>query len=295
VLTAATNLMQLQKRIKAIVTSNFEFRNNMSGTRIVTKEMADFSAIRKHLEDNNLSYFTFLPKSEKPIKAVIRHLPSDTPAQDISDGLVDLGFDIISVRQMSAGRRSTSGGTAPQNLPLFLITLPRTKKSQEIFRLTGLCHIAIRVEAYRGQSGLTQCYNCQKFGHVWANCRQPPRCLWCGGGHLHKECPEKNNAASTPACCYCQLAEGDKQHPANYRGCRLAKEELQKKKSQSKPKATTGRAFSSRQTTPGISFAAALRGGTQQQPQAPQVSTPEQPPTRNLSVSAPVQPHQTGQ
>jgi hypothetical protein len=67
--------------------------------------MADLSAIRKHLDNNNLSYFTFFPKSEKPMKAVIRHLPTNTPAQDISDGLVDLGFDIISVKQMSTSRR----------------------------------------------------------------------------------------------------------------------------------------------------------------------------------------------
>jgi hypothetical protein len=54
--------------------------------------------------------------------------------------------------------------------------------------------------------------------------------------------------------------------------------------------------FTSNLTTPGVSFAAALRGGTQQQqPQALQVSTPERPPTKKHSVSAPVQPHQSGQ
>jgi hypothetical protein len=40
--------------------------------------------------------------------------------------------------------------------------------------------LAIRVEAYRAQSDLTQCHNCQQFGHVWANCKQPPRCLCAG-------------------------------------------------------------------------------------------------------------------
>jgi hypothetical protein len=49
----------------------------------------------------------------------------------------------------------------------------------------------IVVEAYRAQADLTQCYNCQQFGHVWANCKEPPRCLWCGGGHLRKECPRR--------------------------------------------------------------------------------------------------------
>jgi hypothetical protein len=39
----------------------------------------------------------FFPKSEKPIKAVICHLPHNTPAEDISDGLVSLDFDVVRV------------------------------------------------------------------------------------------------------------------------------------------------------------------------------------------------------
>jgi hypothetical protein len=104
----------------------------------------------------------------------------------------------------------------------------RSAKSQEIFKLSSLCHISINVKNYRAQTGLTQCHNCQQFGHVWANCRQPPRCLWCGGGHLHKECPEKVNTASTPACCNCKLAEGEKAHPANYRGAAMPRRKCRK-------------------------------------------------------------------
>ncbi|PNF22596.1 hypothetical protein B7P43_G12673 [Cryptotermes secundus] len=210
--------------------------------------MADFSAIRTFLERNNLSYFIFFPKAEKPIKAVIRHLPHNTPAEDISDGLVSLVFDDISVKQMTS-RRPPPEGTDNIYLPLFLITLHRTEKSQEVFRLTNLCHIAIKVEAYRAQSGLTQCYNCQQFCHVLANCKQPPRCLWCGGGHLHKECPE------------------------------------------------TGRVFSSPTVTPGVSFAAALRGSAAEQNQRPQEShVPAAPATtKKHIVPVPALQKETGQ
>jgi hypothetical protein len=142
--------------------------------------MADFSAIRSLFESNNLHYFTFCHKSQKPIKAVIWQLPVSSPAEDISDGLVNLVFDVISVKQMSATRLSPAEGASTVNIPLFLITLPRTSKSHEIFKLTSLRNIGIRVEAYKAQTGLTQCYNCQQFGHIWANCRQPPRCMWCG-------------------------------------------------------------------------------------------------------------------
>jgi hypothetical protein len=181
---------------------------------------------------------------------------------------MNLGFDVLSVKQTTTTRLSSPDGKATtRNLPLFLITLPRTAKSQEIFHLLSLCHFSIKAEAYRAQTGPTQCHNCQQFGHVWANCRQPPRCFWCGGGHLHKECPEKQNPNSTPACCNCRLAEGEKAHPDNYWGCKHAREELLKRKAQRTPKSSTGRGFSSNMITLGVSFAAALRGNREQQPQ----------------------------
>jgi hypothetical protein len=156
ILTSAIKLIQLQRHIRDIVKGDFVFRNTWSGTRIITKKMEDFSAIRKYLEGKNLSYFTFFHTSEKPIKAVIRHLPSNAPAQDISDGLMDLAFDIISIKQMTTNRRSPPEEPKILNLPLFLVTLPRTAKSQQIFQLPSLCQIAIKVETYRAQNALTQ-------------------------------------------------------------------------------------------------------------------------------------------
>jgi hypothetical protein len=72
---------------------------------------------------------------------------------------VELGFDIISVKQMTSRKNIRDGGTQ--------VTLPRTENSKNIFKLTNLCNMIIKVEAYRTQNGLTQCYNCQQFGHVW--------------------------------------------------------------------------------------------------------------------------------
>jgi hypothetical protein len=230
ILTSTNNLIHLQKQLKNVVKDDFEFRSTRNGTRDVTRGMVDLQTIKSHLEENNLSFFTFYPKAENPIKAVIRYLPQNTPVSDICDGLVSLGFDVISVKLMTTTRLTPSKEPKSLNLPLFLVTLPRWAKSQEIFRLQSLCHNAIKVEAYRAQNAPTQCHNCQQFAQIWANCKQPSRCLCCGGGHLHKECPEEENAASTPECCNCKLLEDEKPHPANYRGCRHAKEELQRRK-----------------------------------------------------------------
>jgi hypothetical protein len=100
--------------------------------------------------------------------------------------------------------------------------------------------------------------------------------MWCGGGHLHKECPEEGNAASTPACCNRKLAEGEKPHPSNYRGCSHAKEEKLHMRSQIRKKTTTGRVFSSNHTTPGLSVGAAVRKTAE---------TTQQPPSRQPAVA----------
>jgi hypothetical protein len=85
--------------------------------------------------------------------------------------------------------------------------------------------------------------------------------MWCGGGH--KECPEKGNEHSSPLCCSCAVAERENLILKIIRGCSHAKEELPRKKVQKTPTAKNpvGRAFSSRYTTPTISFAAAAVSG----------------------------------
>jgi hypothetical protein len=130
----------------SLLKGNFQLHNTRNGTTVVTKEMADISSIRSQFENNNSPYFTFYPKSQKPIKAVIQQLAVSAPAEDISDGLVSLGFDVTSVKQMSTTRRSPTEGKTTGNIPLPLLTLPRMAKSHEIFKLTTLCHIVIRVD-----------------------------------------------------------------------------------------------------------------------------------------------------
>jgi hypothetical protein len=150
IITSATNLIQLQKHLKGIVKGSFEFQNARNRTRVLTKEMADFSAIKSFFLSKKLTYYTFFLKSQKTVKAVvIRHLLSNMPAEEIYKALVELGFHMISVKQMTITRRSPAEDPENLNLPLFLIILLRTEKSQDIFKLTCLCHISIKMEAYK--------------------------------------------------------------------------------------------------------------------------------------------------
>jgi hypothetical protein len=183
ILTFEVNLPSLQKDLEALVTGEFFCWNTASGTRIITESMADYKALQNFLSQKCVSFFTFYTKGDKQVKAVIRHLLKISSSEDNTVALQELGYEIISVKQMTAKRPFPEGRVS-------LVSLPQ--KSLDIFKISSLRNIIVKVEAYKSKSDMTQCYNCPRFGHIWFYCRQTPRCLWCGGGQRHRKCPEKN-------------------------------------------------------------------------------------------------------
>jgi hypothetical protein len=89
-MTSTTNLIRLQRDLTDHIKGEYVFRNTQNAIRIITKEMADDSAMKSYLEKNN-HHFAFFPNSEKPMMAVIHHLLLGTPAEDISSSHEDVG------------------------------------------------------------------------------------------------------------------------------------------------------------------------------------------------------------
>ena len=71
---------------------------------------------------------------------------------------------------------------------------------------------------------VTQCFHCQKFGHIFSSCPKkddPPVCGYCSGSHNGKSCTNKD----IPRCSNC-ASYGDTNHFAFSPSC--PKFELQK-------------------------------------------------------------------
>jgi hypothetical protein len=79
--------------------------------------MVDYNAIQKFFIEKNLHFFTFYTKADKPVKAVIRHLPGNTSEEDIAVALQEMDYDVISVKQMTAKRPTPEGGVTHTSLP----------------------------------------------------------------------------------------------------------------------------------------------------------------------------------
>ena len=78
-----------------------------------------------------------------------------------------------------------------------------------VFNVTGIVY---KAEEFRQPVSVTQCFNCQSFGHSAKNCRSKQKCLICGESHSHKGCPNKE--ARKPKCANCKGP-----HVASYKGC----------------------------------------------------------------------------
>jgi hypothetical protein len=89
VLTLEANLFCLQRELKSVMSGDFFFQNTATGTGATTKSMVDYNAIQKFLNEKN-HFFTFYTKVDKPVKIVIRHLPGNTSAEDITVALQEM-------------------------------------------------------------------------------------------------------------------------------------------------------------------------------------------------------------
>ena len=100
-------------------------------------------------------------------------------------------------------------------LPIFRLEINDPAKTEAlisqnlVYQVTGIVY---KVEEIRQPVSVTQCFNCQSFGHSAKNCRSNKKCLICGEGHSHKGCPNKE--AKKPKCANCKGP-----HVASYKGC----------------------------------------------------------------------------
>jgi len=102
-------------------------------------------------------------------------------------------------------------------LPLFFVDLEPTPRSSEIFQLSSLLHTKVKIEEPYRPKSISQCNNCQEYGHAKTYCGYPSRCVRCGVYYQSATCP--NSRDDPPKCA---LYSGD--HPASYKGCTVYRE-----------------------------------------------------------------------
>jgi len=202
--------------IELIGVENFVCKSSTDRLKIQTSTPDAYRSLIRYLKEEKAEYHTYQLQQDKPVRVVIRNLHPSTPTSLIKS---ELEFRQFEVRNITNVLHKTN----KHPLPLFFVDLEPCSQSNDIYKLTSLLHTKIKVEEPFKAKTISQCLNCQNYGHTKTYCGYPPRCVRCGACHLSSACP---NPRDTPPTC--ALCHGS--HPASYKGCAVYKDLQRRKK-----------------------------------------------------------------
>jgi hypothetical protein len=82
------------------------------------------------------------------------------------------------------------------------------------------------VERFDPKARITQCFKCQRYGHISRHCMNKQKCGYCGGDHTTEECADKSQAPRK-SCAACNSGE---QHASWSTACQARLRDMQRAK-----------------------------------------------------------------
>lgn len=235
-----TEYNKLHSLLKGTITSTFKvtsLRNN--AWKINVDNHDDYRAVSQKLNTEKIQWYTFEIKSERPHRVVARGLHPSCTKEEVMDDLQAKGFKILdAVNIIKKEKQQTEMNKdilVRRGLPLFMLTFDKADSIDDIYRIKRIMNIVVKIEPMRRNLRIIpQCKRCQGFNHTQMYCKKEPRCVKCAGNHLSQDCGEKKKTSATCANC-----KG--KHPANYRGCEVAKELQKRRDALLKPQNTSSK------------------------------------------------------
>lgn len=196
----------------------------MSGDSVKVNAANDevYRALTEALNIKKCLWHSYENKQDRPIRVMVKKLHHTCKPDRIMEDLGDKGFKILeAVNKLSWKTK------APLNM--FMLTFANSEDINKIFKIQTVLGFKVEFQPLRTTKLVPQCKRCQAYGHTQRYCAKEPRCVKCTGKHLTKDCLKR--ADEKPKCIHCGAP-----HPANYRGCAIAKEiQLLRNKNTKKP------------------------------------------------------------
>lgn len=181
-------------------------------------DIATYKNVITLVRNKGLIGHTFNLKDQRCYRVVIKNLHHTTPHSAIIEAIENTGNKVygeIINSKFGPDKKPTS---------TFFVNLEPGSNNAAVKDIKHIHHQSIIIEDPKKKTSLPQCQRCQQYGHSKNYCMRPYRCVKCAQGHKTADCPKKDR--NTPAqCALCQGA-----HPANYKGCEVYKEILERRR-----------------------------------------------------------------
>lgn len=165
--------------------SDYSIRKISIGLKLFLKTKSDYNTICQVLSDQ-YEFFSYATKAEKPYKALLFGLDKHDPAI-IKKRLSEMGLQCLDVKIVI--KKNQFNAEYVFYVVYFqrqTITIKELRQQYSI-----IDYLKVRWEFQQAKrSQVTQCYNCQMFGHGASHCRVKTFCSNCAGQHKTVDCKE---------------------------------------------------------------------------------------------------------
>lgn len=192
---------------------------NKTKTIIKTPTKDDNGAVKKYLQEQKIQHHSFTSKEDRKCIILLKKIHFTHQPEDIINQLNSLGFKATNASPFRSRRDKSA------NFNAFVLEFERGTDLIAVSRIRNLLGEAVKWEKLQPNI-ITQCRNCQAFGHVSVNCQMKHRCVKCSEQHERGQCKRTDPNIGKPYCVLCK-SEG---HPANYEGCPYRKKIVAAKK-----------------------------------------------------------------
>ncbi|GFW38946.1 zinc finger protein [Trichonephila clavipes] len=129
------------------------FQSQMSGRflKVTVADDVDYRGLSHWLESSGVEFKSFMLKQDRPVKVVLRGLPSNTEPEDIKTEIEAEGFKVLKISQMKNYRTK-----AP--MPLFYLQIQNGADAVKIYDFTELFGTRIEVKHFDRGNKVNQCW-----------------------------------------------------------------------------------------------------------------------------------------
>lgn len=176
---------------------------------ILTKNYDDKNSVLNYFKINNDNgikylYHTFTENEDKSVIFVLKnHFYVET--DELLKKLTDAAVPAIKVTFLNSGKEN----------PSYLVHFQKNSVTfyDLVTKFKVIENLIIKWEKFNKKKRISQCHNCQEYGHSASNCGKQYKCVKCINEHLPGQCNRKDREGD-PQCVNCKG-----QHAANSRLC----------------------------------------------------------------------------
>lgn len=177
----------VQQLMQSLKVTDYFIKNISIGIKIVCESIESYKCVLEKLKTNNCQFFSHDLQSVKAFKVVLYGM-NDIDVNVLKNELIRLGLKCIDIKKII---KKYELNKAKYTDYIYLISLESGSIPLRDLRKNyrSIFHTQISWSFQRKLKGkVTQCHNCQMFGHGERNCRVKTYCAICAGPHTTSEC-----------------------------------------------------------------------------------------------------------